>query len=158
MEPKKARTENGSSSSGMGKYDKKVFVSKKAYEHLLTALEKNNAWVPERGFDLSMHHPYPRLMGIIEDRKWLKLCAQPGPTITLVVREFYANATARNDLIVVVQGVEVSYSAAKINAYYELRDFKMVSYSASESNLDLEAILHVICSRCAQWRMHENPH
>ena len=114
-------------------YDKKVFVSKNAHKHYVLALEKNKAWVQERGIDLNMHHPYPRLMGKIETRKWHKFCEQPGPAITPVVREFYANATERNDFIVKVRGVKVSYSAAAINEYYELPNIDNDTYSLSES-------------------------
>ena len=157
MAPKRSRTEVGSSSSGGVKYDKKYFVTKKAYEHYMLALEKNKAWIPERGIDLTMHHPYPRLMFLIEHRKWFKLCEQPQPAVTPIVREFYANATARTDSKAVVRGVEVSFSPMAINRYYELPDIIHDNFSLSESNLNPEAILRVIGSDGARWRFNENP-
>ena len=97
MAPKRSRIEAGSSSSGAVKFDKKIFVSRKAYDHYMIDVEKQKAWIPERGFDLNMFHPYPRLMGLISHRKWFKFCEHPQPAVTTIVREFYANATARQD-------------------------------------------------------------
>lgn len=96
-------------------------------------------------------------MGKIETQKWHKFCEQPGPAITLVVREFYANATERNDFIVKVRGVKVSYSAAAINEYYELPNIDNDDYRQSESKLDPDAILKVVGSQGADWQFNENP-
>ena len=93
----------------------------------------------------------------MKHEKWNKFCEQPGPAITPVVREFYANATERNDFIVKVRGVKVSYSAAAINEYYELPNIDNDDYSLSESNLDPDAILKVVGSQGADWRFNENP-
>ena len=60
--------------------------------------------------------------------------------------------------MVKVRGVNVSYSAAAINAFYELPDIEDDAYSRSEDNLDPDAILRVVGSRGATWRFNENPH
>lgn len=157
MAPKRSRTEVGSSSSGAVKYDRKIFVSQKAYDHYMLDVEKQKAWIPERGFDLNMHRPYPRLMDIINHRQWFKLCEHPQPAVTTIVREFYANATARQDSKSVVRGVEVSYSPTAINKFYDLPDIMDDSYSRSEHDLNSEAILRVIASPGGQWAFNENP-
>lgn len=158
MAPKRSRKDVDAATSSAVAYDKKVFVSKNAHKNYMLAVEKNKAWVQERGIDMNMHHPYPRLMHIIEKRHWMKFCEQPGPAVTSVVREFYANATESVNFMVKVRGVNVSYSAAAINAFYELPDIEDDAYSRSEDNLDPDAILRVVGSRGATWRFNENPH
>lgn len=74
MAPKRTRKDKEASTSNVVAYEKKIFVSKNAHKHYMLALEKNKAWVQERGIDLNMHHPYPRLMGKIETRKWNNFC------------------------------------------------------------------------------------
>lgn len=146
MAPKQSRTEAGSSSSGAVKYNRKIFVSRKAYDHYMLDVKKQKAWIPERGFDLNMHRPFPRLMDIINHRQWFKLCEHPQPAVTTIVREFYANATARQDSKSVVRRVEVSYSPTTINKFYDLPDIIDDSYSRSEHDLNPDAILRVIAS------------
>lgn len=68
----------------------------------------------------------------------------------------YDNATDLKDFISKVRGVKVSYSAAAINAYYELPIIENDVYSLCESNLDPKAVLRVIESQGAQWRFNEN--
>ena len=87
----------------------------------------------------------------------MKFCEQPGPAVTSVVREFYANATESVNFIVKVRRVNVSYSAAAINVFYELSDIENDDYSRSEDNLDPDEILKVVGSPGANWRFNENP-
>ena len=157
MAPKRSRKDKKASTSSAVAYDKKIFVSKNAHKQYMLALEKNKAWVQERGIDMNMHHPYPQLMSRIERRQWIKFCEQPGPAVTPVVREFYANATESVDFIVKVRGVNVSYSAAAINEFYELPNIENDDYSQSANNLDPDEILKVVCSPRANWRFNENP-
>ena len=96
-------------------------------------------------------------MGIINHRQWFKLCEQPESSFTTVIRDFYANATARQDSKAIVRGVEVSYTPTTINRLYDLPNIIDDSFSHFEHNLDPEAILRAIASQGGQWRFHENP-
>lgn len=157
MSSKRSRKDKASSSSSTIAYDKRIFVSEDAFLAHQAAIDKKKPWVPERGFDLYMYAPYDRMMDTIARRKWQLLCSQPNPAVKAVVREFYANATARNDFKAVVRGKTVSYSAVTINAYYALENIEHDDYHLFESNWQPTEILRYISSPAGRWKTTEQP-
>lgn len=93
MSSKRSRKNGASSSSSKASYDNKLFVSEEAFTTYQATIDKQNPWVPERGFDLFMYSPYDQMMDTIARRKWKHLCAHPNPAMTPIVREFYINTT-----------------------------------------------------------------
>ena len=155
MAPKRART------SQPVEFDRNRFVSTEAAERYTQGLIQKKI-IPERGFRIEQGQ-FPDIDRMINLRGWGEFCKHPGPAVTSLVREFYANAYDATNGRVRVRGKEVVFDWKAINAYYSLPNIDQDEYlEYTREHVDTTEIIEYLCKPGTTWKMtrvgiHEEP-
>lgn len=149
MPPRKVLKQKGGTSASAraiplgpsSPFDKSRFVDADGAQIYAECLGKRV--LPERGIDVECF----RLA-----ESWKKLAETPPAAVVPVVREFYANASNREDSVSIVRGQRVDFSRARINSYFGLHNIDNTNYKAN-LNLPISVALvnATLCIGEAQW-------
>ena len=136
--------------------EEKYFVSPKA-QGLWNRQLADKGFLEERGLG-KLISPFAKL---IEKRGWGLFCEHKAPCFAALAREFYVNMVEnRDDNIVFVRGVWVSFGHKRINEIFKLKNLKHGSkLKKMVDNPNYDKILNLLTSRQGKWEAtKKNPH
>ena len=131
MPQKRGKGKTSSSSSSSLRLVDKKFVNEAAKAKFGKFMEKNKSIIVERGLRPPKFDIEGDIANNIIQRQWHNLTDMQDPTVTTVVREFYANGYYQRDNDeVCVWGTMVSFAPKVINSYFDIGTVEDIEYAA----------------------------
>ena len=134
-------------------YNHDKFVNERAAEKF-DLISANRSFIKEKGFQ----HADDFFRKTISRKGLGSLCQPPRPTVTIVLREFYANLDAHVLKKVWVREVLVDFSTKSINHYYNLEPVNLEAYDWLHENHNYPKVLRMLTNGQGEWKLNTEGH